>query len=90
MQVDFNNCRRQLAYAYNRLCKTLDGEIDNKGNIDIHVDDIQRHMDDLRTFIVGIICTYDEGNPDFADISEGIDLAVFNDEDEQQHKEGGA
>lgn len=83
MRVNFNNCRLQACRAYNRLCDKLNEATDSKGVLDLDADDIQKEMDDLRMFLVGIACTYEEGNPDFADLSGQINLSVFNDETQQ-------
>ena len=48
----------------------------------VDAEDIQEHMDDLRMLIMSICCVYEEGNEEFADVSEQVDanggVAYFN------------
>jgi hypothetical protein len=98
MQVDINNLRKQAAHSLHSVIQILnDGtmpekaysyqEIDGKeklfqGDLLISTDDLEKHIDHLRTCIWGILCTYEEGNPDFKDLYEEVKetggIAEFN------------
>jgi septum formation topological specificity factor MinE len=73
MKVDFNNLRRKLGDHYNSVIETL-----NNPNRD--EDDLRDHLNSLRSDVVGIICCYEEGNPDCVAIDMEL-LSAFVDED---------
>ena len=79
VKVDFNNLRRQTAYSYDRLAQKLNEAIE-RGEIEDLAEEIKRDMDELRSGIMAIACTYTD-NPDFVDVSEGLDIAWFNRDD---------
>ena len=89
MTVNYNNLRLQALYAYSRLATKLNVAKEETNRACIYEDDtilirashIQEDMDDLRSMLCSICCCYEEGNPDFADLSETINLSeipLFN------------
>ena len=97
MKVNFNNLRKQALYSYHRLVVKLneaktereeDGYDD--GNLLIDPDYIQKEMDELRSQLFGIACTYVEGNEEFKDVSEEagkIDWFNYEEEEEESDTE---
>lgn len=85
MNVNFNNLRKQAIYSYHRLCTTLNENTDKNGFISLDATDIQRDMDNLRSQLWGICCTYREGDDSFKELTEEIDakgeIANFNPEE---------
>ena len=83
MKVNFNHLRRNAAAAYSRLAGTLN--LANSGGvIKIDTDDIQQSMDDLRTMIAGIMCTYEPDNAEFANLEAETDtMEWFNRENDE-------
>lgn len=57
-----------------------------EGDILINKEDLQRHIDELRSQVWLMLCVYDEKNPNFQTVFEEVEnsggLARFNDEDE--------
>lgn len=89
MKVNFNNLRKQAVYSYDRLVDKLNNSIseDDWGRKVVQIDpeNIQEDLDDLRSLILSIAIVYEEGNPDFKDISEEINIEnikCFNEEEE--------
>jgi hypothetical protein len=89
MNVNFNNLRIQALNAYTRLVHVLNQNLaDSKKDrgvagefYDLHVEDIEDHMENLRRFIWAIACCYDPRNEEFIDLSEHCDsVPVFNPE----------
>lgn len=78
MSVNFNNLRKQAVYSYDRLVDKLNNSIseDDWGRKVVQIDpeDIQEDMDDLRRLILSIAMVYDENNPDFKDVTEGMNI----------------
>lgn len=91
MEVDFNNLRKQLAFSFDKVTKKLNEGIlpekaynGNKyGNILVDTEDLQKSMEELRSCIVSLLCCYEEGNPDCANVYDDVQnnggLARFND-----------
>lgn len=89
MSVNFNNLRKQAVYSYDRLVDKLNESIseDDWGRKMVQIDpeDIQEDLDDLRRLILSIAMVYEDGNPDFKDVSEEINIEkikCFNEEEE--------
>ena len=83
MNVNFNNLRKQAAYSYDRLCKTLNSNFQD-GEIILTPEEIQDDMDNLRSQIMSICGCYLEGDEDIRDISGEVgEIASFNEETEQ-------
>jgi len=87
MEVDFNNLRSQAVYAYDALCKKLNEAILKKcydtafldgfghvqeGCIVIEANDIQKHMDSLRSMIGAIAMVYEPEDEKFKDVYSEI------------------
>lgn len=51
-------------------------------------DDLEKHMEHLRSCVWTLLCCYEEGNPDYAECYEEVEqsggLARFNDTDESE------
>lgn len=59
MKVDFNNLRKKLVCAYDRLSMVLESQ--RKGQeFYISVIELKEYMDDLQILIVMVACCYDE------------------------------
>lgn len=84
MKVDFNNLRIKTCKSYNDIVDTLNKAMVNNhkegDEIFIYEDDISKKLDRLRNCLVGLICTFEEGNDEFRDVSEEVELKVFNGE----------
>jgi hypothetical protein len=84
MTVDFNNLRKQTAYSYDRLVRTLNRSIVDKDwqpSVSVEVDDIQEDLDDLRRLIVSLCCVYQPDSEDFKSVIDDVQpLACFNEE----------
>lgn len=78
MKVDFNNLRLQACKNMNALIKLLNERNDDGIIQEIELYEIEDIIDNLRDNIVHIACTYDEGNDNFADLSQKINVAHFN------------
>lgn len=81
MKVDFNNLRKQTAYAYDRLCKKLNYSIkqDDYDRTILKTDpeDLQKDMDELRSCIMAICACYNEGDEDLKDVSQEVKPISF-------------
>lgn len=85
MRIDFNNARKQAIWAYNRLTTKMNHNIRGTGEVEVMATVIQEDMDFLRNTLISIACSYDDGNPDFRDLSDDIgNVAEFNAADEVQ------
>jgi len=87
MKVNFNNLRKKTCYAYDSLARKLNDALNSPpyedGEMVVYTEDIQEEMDELRQLIMSIAMVYKEGDEDFKDVSEDIEVAWFNkDEDE--------
>lgn len=87
MNVNFNNLRKKTCYAYDSLVRKLNKALNSPpyedGEMVVYAEDIQEEMDELRQLIMSIAMVYKEGDEDFKDVSEDIEVAWFNkDEDE--------
>lgn len=83
MNVDFNNARLQLAFAFDRVCRALNAHIED-GEVRIPVDALQKRMDDLRELACLPCHIFEEGNDNFKCLSDQIadKIAWFNPEEE--------
>lgn len=82
MKVDFNNLRIQLAYAYDKVCRQLNDNIDENGDVVIPAIELQDRMDELRRLAIMPCHVYREDDPDFISLSDKItDIAHFNPEE---------
>lgn len=79
MKVDFNNVRVQTVRNYNRLTEILNEKINSNGVIEsFDADEIQGVIDALRTNLVIIAASFEDGNNDFIDVSENLTFVDFN------------
>lgn len=79
MKVDFNNVRVQTVRNYNRLTEILNEKINSNGVIEsFDADAIQGVIDALRTNLVIIAASFEDGNNDFIDVSENLTFVDFN------------
>ena len=83
MEVDFNNLRKQAAFAYDRLAKTLNNNIKvgcyGQKIINVDAEEIETSMEDLRRNIIFICGTHEPGDEKFADVlSDMKDIEWFN------------
>lgn len=75
MKINFNNARRRLAENYNQLIDTIKYNKDENDKIDLEF--LEDALRLLRYSVRIIISTYNN-NPDFNDLSEEIELEVFD------------
>lgn len=76
MQINFNNVRRKAGRSYNRLVKFLLAK-NNEGTITFLDHEIEDTMNDLRSSIGAIMCTYEEGDDDFIDVYNDPMLLIY-------------
>ena len=88
MKVNFNNLRKKACVAYNSIVDTLNETAKSpphgEDEMVVYKDDIQDDLNWLRDCLSGIICTYEEGNEDFKDLSDEIELKSFNYEEDEE------
>jgi hypothetical protein len=86
MKIDFNNVRKQALRSYSCLVNELNISTDGSavGNmVRVPADSIKDHLDDLRSALVGIACTYEPDNSDFQCVlGEDQHIPLFNEADE--------
>lgn len=81
MNVSFDGFRQSAATTYDALARLLNEHIDENGYVHIKKEHLQKEMDNMRTFTVGALCFYEEGNPEMNDLSHLIEkVAHFNPE----------
>jgi len=79
--------RRRLVADYNSLTEKLNSRISDKSwdpQIIIDPDYIQREMDGLRSCIVTLAFTYQEGEGGWKEMDENTHFELFNPEDDEQ------
>ena len=85
MNVDLNECRKDLVHHFNRLTSKLNNAIEETDNgkvIRIDVETMEQCYDKMRNCIVVLAHTYMKDNPDYAPISNEIpSIEHFNDVD---------
>ena len=54
MKVNFDNVRLQACYAYDRLVSALNASEEHEGYMLVNPNDIEKHLDDLRSMIATI------------------------------------
>ena len=88
MTVSMDGLRRQLLRNYNSLAEKLNKNIKDKSwdsHVSIDVDSIQREMDGLRSCIVTLAFTYQDGEGGWKEMDENTHFELFNlDEDEDE------
>ncbi len=59
-----------------------------QGNILLHADDIQKHMDELRSLVMNICMVFEPGDDNFKDMCDNIKenggVCWFNPQDDEQ------
>lgn len=86
MKVSMNGVRRQLLNNYNSLVTKLESNIKDKTwdpTIVIDPKDIERELQSIRSCIVTLCFTYNEGDEDFTSFPEDTEFAVFNTDEEE-------
>lgn len=96
MKVDFNNLRKQTTYSLDRVIKILNaGILPEKelathfgkikmweGDVLVDKEDLQKHIDELRSYVWILLCCYEEGNLDYKCVYEDVEksggLSRFN------------
>jgi enoyl-[acyl-carrier-protein] reductase (NADH) len=73
MEVNFNNLRKQAVFSLDRLTKALNNAMDKEtGQIEIHANDIEKEMGNLRMLVRSIAFVYEPGDDRFKDLSDEI------------------
>lgn len=67
--------------------KQEDGKFKHwEGDVLINAEELQKHIDELRSNVWVLLCCYEEGNPDYQCVYEEVEktggLARFNDNEE--------
>lgn len=85
MKIDFNHLRRKLGEHYNSFIECLNSleSLSKQGyeNLEFEKHILRNKLDCLRSDIVGILCCYEEGNPDCIAIDIDI-LPAFEENNE--------
>ena len=86
MEVSMDGLRRQLLWNYNSLVEKLNNNIKDKSwepEIIISPDSIQRELDGIRSCIVTLAFTYQEGEGGWKEMDENTHFELFNPEDDE-------
>lgn len=85
MGIDFNNTRRRGLKSFIHLTEKLNKNIEN-GVITIDIEEIETLYDDLRMALICIAFSYNDGDPDFKDLSEEFpeDIPTLNPQEENE------
>ena len=86
MEVSMDGLRRQLLWNYNSLVEKLNNNIKDKSwepEIIISPDSIQRELDGIRSCIVTLAFTYQEGEGGWKELDENTHFELFNPEDDE-------
>lgn len=84
VKINFNNVRKQAVFAYGRLVKELNFATNERGEIELHADQIREHLSDLRGMLGAIAYTYIPDDPEFKDLADEIgEMPIFNPEPEE-------
>ena len=86
MEVSMDGLRRQLLWNYNSLVEKLNNNIKDKSfdpHIIIDPDYIQKELDGLRSCIVTLAFTYQEGEGGWKELDENTHFELFNPEDDE-------
>jgi hypothetical protein len=84
MEVSMNGLRNQLLANYNSLVRKLNSNIKDKSwdpHIIVEVDAIQRQLDSIRSCIVTLAFTYQEGEGGWDAMPDDTEFAIFNPEE---------
>jgi hypothetical protein len=84
MEVSMNGLRNQLLTNYNSLVRKLNSNIKDKSwdpHVIVEVDAIQRQLDSIRSCIVTLAFTYQEGEGGWDAMPDDTEFAIFNPEE---------
>jgi hypothetical protein len=87
MEVSMNGLRNQLLANYNSLVKVLNGSIKDESwdpHVIVDVDRIQRQLDSIRSCIVTLAFTYQEGEGGWDAMPDDTEFATFNPEEGEE------
>lgn len=79
MKVDFNSLRRKAGNHYNNVVNMLN-RAESTGDMDFNL--IRNSLDSLRSDLVGILCCYEENNPDCIEIDMDLLSAYLDGDDD--------
>jgi hypothetical protein len=87
MEVSMNGLRNQLLANYNSLVRKLNSNIKDKSwdpHVIVEVDAIQRQLDSIRSCIVTLAFTYQEGEDGWDAMPDDTEFAIFNPEEDEE------
>lgn len=87
MEVSMNGLRNQLLSNYNSLVRKLNSNIKDKSwdpHVIVEVDAIQRQLDSIRSCIVTLAFTYQEGEGGWDAMPDDTEFAIFNPEEGEE------
>jgi len=87
MKVGFDSLIRQTCKAYNDIVETLNEAMKAPSHEDdemvVYGYDVREKLDRMRACLVGLVSTHIEGNKEFKDLYEKIELKYFYPEDDE-------
>jgi hypothetical protein len=87
MEVIMNGLRNQLLANYNSLVRKLNSNIKDESwdpHVIVEVDAIQRQLDSIRSCIVTLAFTYQEGEGGWDAMPDDTEFAIFNPEEGEE------
>lgn len=84
MKVSMNGLRKNMVSAYERAISGYREITEGRDQSEFHL--LKSGLDDLRSMIGGLLCTYEPGNPDFIDMSD-VDLRSADPADDEESDE---
>ena len=87
MEVSMDGLRNQLVRNYNSLVRKLNSNIKDKSwdpHVIVEVDAIQRQLDGIRSCIVTLAFTYQEGEGGWDAMPDDTEFATFNPEEGEE------
>jgi hypothetical protein len=87
MEVSMNVLRNQLLANYNSLVRKLNNNIKDESwdpHVIVEVDAIQRQLDSIRSCIVTLAFTYQEGEGGWDAMPDDTEFAIFNPEEGEE------
>ena len=88
MEVSMNGLRNQLLANYNSLVKVLNSSIKDESwgpHVIVDVDRIQRQLDSIRSCIVTLAFTYQEGEGGWGEMPDDTEFVTFNPEEGEEN-----
>lgn len=74
MKVDMNGIRKKLVNSVARLTKKLNRAVDVEDNrVHIDVEELRDNMNELQSLVVGLCCTYEDGNETFVSLADYVE-----------------